>query len=67
MAYMFVGQCLLVIDEYVRLLRTMSFAFYVHFQMFPHKKRIFLSIYCCFARRWHSHAPLPQGAPLAER
>ena len=19
------------------------------------------------ARRWHSHAPLPQGAPLAER
>lgn len=42
-------------------------AFYVHLQMFHPKKRIFLCIGSFFARRWHSHAPLPHGAPLAER
>ena len=51
-----------------RILRhKQDFAFYVHLQMFHPKKRIFLCIGSFFARRWHSHAPLPHGAPLAER
>ena len=30
-------------------------------------KNVYFLFCCLFARRWHSHAPLPQGAPLAER
>ena len=30
-------------------------------------KNVYFLFCCLFARRWHSHAPLPQGAPHTEQ